>query len=42
MQAPLVSVKMITYNLAPFITQVIECVLKQKTHFPFELVVEEN
>jgi glycosyltransferase involved in cell wall biosynthesis len=42
MTDPLVSVKMITYNHAAFITQAIECVLKQKTNFPFELVIGED
>jgi glycosyltransferase involved in cell wall biosynthesis len=42
MTEPLVSVKMITYNHAPFITQAIEGVLKQKTNFPFELVIGED
>jgi len=39
---PLVSVNMITYNHAPFITQAIEGVLQQKTNFPFELVIGED
>lgn len=42
MEEPLVSVKMITYNHAPFIANAIECVLKQKTNFPFELVIGED
>lgn len=42
MTEPLVSVKMITYNHAPFITQAIEGVLQQKTTFPFELVIGED
>jgi glycosyltransferase involved in cell wall biosynthesis len=42
MQEPLVSVKMITYNHAPYIAQAIECVLAQKTNFPFELVIGED
>ncbi|MEW6115771.1 MAG: glycosyltransferase [Nitrospirota bacterium] len=42
MTEPLVSVKMITYNHAPFITQAIEGVLQQKTDFPFELVIGED
>ena len=42
MTAPLVSVKMITYNHAPFIVQAIEGVLQQKTNFPFELVIGED
>lgn len=39
---PLVSVKMITYNHAPFIKQAIEGVLQQRTDFPFELVIGED
>lgn len=39
---PLVSVKMMTYNHAPFIAQAIEGVLQQKTNFPFELVIGED
>ncbi len=42
MTEPLVSVKMITYNHAPFIAQAIEGVLQQKTNFPFELVIGED
>ncbi len=42
MSEPLVSVKMITYNHAPFIAQAIEGVLQQKTNFPFELVIGED
>ena len=39
---PLVSVKMITYNHAPYIAQAIEGVLQQETSFPFELVIGED
>ncbi|MBI5582153.1 MAG: glycosyltransferase [Deltaproteobacteria bacterium] len=42
MNAPLVSVKMITFNHAPFIAQAIEGVLNQDTSFPFELVIGED
>jgi glycosyltransferase involved in cell wall biosynthesis len=42
MTAPLVSVKMITYNHAPYIAQAIVGVLQQKTNFPFELVIGED
>ena len=42
MTQPLVSVKMITYNHAPFITEAIEGVLQQETTFPFELVIGED
>lgn len=39
---PLVSVCMITYNHAPYLAQAIDCVLAQKTSFPFELVIGED
>lgn len=42
MSEPLVSVKMITYNHAPYIVQAIEGVLMQKTNFPFDLVIGED
>jgi glycosyltransferase involved in cell wall biosynthesis len=42
MKTPLVSVKMITYNHAPFIARAIESVLQQKTNFTFELVIGED
>lgn len=42
MTEPLVSVKMITYNHAPYIVQAIEGVLQQKTNFSFELVIGED
>jgi glycosyltransferase involved in cell wall biosynthesis len=42
MNAPLVSVKMITFNHAPYISRAIEGVLRQKTNFPFELVIGED
>ncbi len=42
MTEPLVSVKMITYNHAPFIARAIEGVLQQKTNFPFEVVIGED
>ncbi len=42
MTEPLVSVKMITYNHASYIAQAIEGVLRQKTAFPFELVIGED
>ena len=41
-KTPLVSVKMITYNHAPYIAEAIEGVLQQKTDFPFELVIGED
>ena len=42
MSDPLVSVHMITYNHAPYISRAIEGVLKQKTSFPFDLVIGED
>lgn len=39
---PVVSVKMLTYNHAPFIAKAIEGVLQQKTTFPIELVIGED
>lgn len=42
MTEPLVSVKMLTYNHAPYISQAIEGILQQKTNFPFELVIGED
>jgi len=42
MSEPLVSVKMLTYNHAPYIAQAIEGVLQQKTNFLFELVIGED
>jgi glycosyltransferase involved in cell wall biosynthesis len=42
MSKPLVSVKMITYNHAPYIRRAVEGVLQQKTNFPFELVIGED
>jgi glycosyltransferase involved in cell wall biosynthesis len=42
MKEPLVSVKMITYNHAPYIAHAIDSILKQKTDFPFELVIGED
>lgn|GEM_PF-3226942 len=41
-EAPLVSVAMITYNQAEYITQAIESVLMQATNFPVELVIGED
>ena len=39
---PLVSVKMITYNHAPYIAEAIEGVLRQERDFPLELVIGED
>ena len=39
---PLVSVNMITYNHEPYIAQAIEGVVKQKTEYPFELIIGED
>ena len=42
MSNPLVSVRMITYNHAPYIRRMIESALSQKTDFPFEVVIGED
>ncbi len=42
MKDPCVSVCLITYNQAPYITGAIEGILAQKTDFPFELVIGED
>lgn len=42
MEGPLISVNMITYNHAPYIGKSIEGVLKQKTGYPYELVIGED
>lgn len=42
MQNPMVSVYMITYNHKPYIRKAIDCVLAQKTNFPFEVVIGED
>ncbi|OEU64149.1 MAG: hypothetical protein BBJ57_10360 [Desulfobacterales bacterium PC51MH44] len=39
---PLVSIKMITYNHELYIAQAIEGVVKQKTEYPFELIIGED
>lgn len=39
---PLVSVQMVTYNHEPYIAQAIEGVMKQKTEYPFELIIGED
>lgn len=36
---PLISVLMLTYNHAPYISQAIESVLQQQTEYPFELII---
>lgn len=41
-QTPRVSVLMITYNRADYLAEAIEGVLKQKCHFPFELLIGED
>lgn len=40
--APLVSVNMITFNHEHYIAQAIEGVINQKTDFPFELIIGED
>lgn len=42
MNAPVVSVMMITYNQKGYIVQAIESVLAQRTNFPYELVIGED
>ncbi len=42
MNRPLVSVKMITFNHAPYIARAIEGVLQQKVNFPLELIIGED
>lgn len=42
MSDPIVSVVMITHNHREYISQAIECVLRQETNFPFELVIGED
>jgi glycosyltransferase involved in cell wall biosynthesis len=42
MNAPVVTVSLITYNHARFIEQAVESVLMQETHFPYELVIGED
>ncbi len=42
MTQPLVSVKMLAYNHAPFVARAIEGVLGQRTRYPFELVIGED
>jgi glycosyltransferase involved in cell wall biosynthesis len=42
MTEPLISVKMITYNHAPYIAAAIDGVLAQQTEFPWELVIGED
>ena len=42
MEAPLVSVCMITYNHAPYIAEAIEGVMMQKCNFQFELIIGED
>ncbi|MBT3279316.1 MAG: glycosyltransferase [Phycisphaerales bacterium] len=39
---PVVSIKMLTYNHAPYIGEAIESIVNQETDFPFELVIGED
>jgi len=39
---PLVSIKTITYNHAPYIKECIEGILMQKTDFPFEYIISDD
>ncbi|MCP9754725.1 glycosyltransferase [Lacihabitans sp. CCS-44] len=41
-QKPLVSVHLLTYNHAKFITQSIESVVNQKTNFSFEIIIGDD
>jgi glycosyltransferase involved in cell wall biosynthesis len=41
-KAPLISVRMITYNHERFISQAIESIVSQKTDYPFELIIGED
>lgn len=40
--SPLVTVRCITYNHAPFIRQCLDGFVMQKTHFPFECIVHDD
>ncbi len=42
MSKPTVSVNIVTYNHAKYISQAIEGALKQKTNFPFEILIGED
>lgn len=42
MTEPLVSINMITYNHAPYVAHAIEGVIRQRTNFPFELIIGED
>jgi len=39
---PVVTVSMLTYNHEPYIAQAIECVVNQRTEYPFELIIAED
>lgn len=39
---PMVSVRMVTYNHAPYISQAIDGVLRQETDYPYELIIGED
>jgi glycosyltransferase involved in cell wall biosynthesis len=41
-EQPLVSVRIITYNQAPFVAQCLDSVLMQQTNFPFEILIGED
>jgi glycosyltransferase involved in cell wall biosynthesis len=41
-KAPLISVRMITYNHGAFLAQAIEGVMSQQTEYPFELLIGED
>lgn len=42
MDAPLVSVKCLVYNHEPYLRQCLEGFVKQKTNFPFEVIVHDD
>lgn len=39
---PLVSVRCITYNHEPFISQALDGFIMQKTNFPFEVIIHDD
>lgn len=42
MDAPLISINVITYNHAPYIRQCLESILMQKTNFTFEILIHDD
>ena len=39
---PLVSVCVITYNHEPYISETLDSILRQKTNFPFEIIIDDD